>query len=184
MLSLVGAGATHGTVLELFEPLRNPWASPPHQHFFHKYLESLAEGNLPVRRLLPLLRTLQKYKIPFIVENPATSNVWHVPGIRALLQSAQAEFVVVDQCFWGTPWRKRTGLLCSDCDSSDTYALSLCRCHGRRVCDFTGKPHVQLTGSDPSGRPMTARAQTFPKKFSTRLANLLTHKAMTRRSTS
>ena len=48
-----------------------------------------------------------------------------------------------------------------------------CRCNGRKVCDFPGKPHIQLTGSGPDGKPMTARAQTFPSKMCSALARVL-----------
>ncbi len=151
-----------------------PWGViDPIKPFSERDLASLAAGNLQLRRLLPLLKDLQLMQVPWILENPATSNIWHVPALKRISRERGAEVILVDQCAFGAPWRKRTRLLCCNCDGQDVLALSSFRCHGRGVCDHSGRPHVQLTGSDANGRPLTQRAQTFPTRFASKLCNVL-----------
>eukprot|EP00959_Pyramimonas_sp_CCMP1952_P458885 9477361-Pyramimonas_sp.AAC.1 len=71
---------------------------------------SLETGNKIIRAVLRILRHLNRYKIPWILENPSTSRLWFIPEILALCSQARAEWRLADFCQWGTPWRKRTWL--------------------------------------------------------------------------
>ena len=93
-------------------------------------------------------------------------------------------FVVVDFWAFGTRWRKRTGLLMGNVDAQDVEALSRYRCGGVGVCSYSKCPHIQLTGSDPTGIPWTKRAEPYPTRLATRMANMLLHKAPTKQSIS
>ncbi len=105
-----------------------PWAliapQDPLKPFSDKDVQRINAGNLQLRRLLPLLRLLVKYKIPFILENPGSSNIWWIPQLRALLRSRGVHLIEIDQCFFGRPWRKRTKLLCGFLDEQDLESLS------------------------------------------------------------
>ncbi len=152
-----------------------PWGvTNPPKPFSERDVFRLAEGNLQLRRLLPLLRVCVRHHTPFCLENPASSNIWFVPDMLRLLAHPRVELVTIDQCAFGQPWRKRTKFMIVFCDTHDIDELRRYRCQGRGICSFSGKPHVQLTGSDASGRPLTARAQTFPRPLCTKLSNLLT----------
>ena len=152
--------------------------------FSDKDVLRVSMGNLQLRRLLPLLRLLVKYKSPFTLENPGSSNIWWIPQLRALLRFRGVQLIEIDQCFFGRRWRKRTKLLCVFLDDQDLESLSQCRCHGRRICQHTGRRHIQLTGHSKSGVPMTFLAQEFPARLSNKLAHCLVHKVITRRTTS
>lgn len=88
--------------------------------------------------------------MPWILGNPFTSICWQTPEARALRAMDNVELVVVDFCAFGTCWRKRTGLLIGNCDSADVESLRRCKCSCVGICSYTGKSHVQLTGSDPT----------------------------------
>jgi hypothetical protein len=48
------------------------------------------------------------------------------------------------------------------------------RCHSQKVCLFTKRPHVQLTGKIPgTSTNWTSLAQTYPTRLSHRLASTL-----------
>ena len=164
----------------------SPWglseSQDPSKPLSEKDQQRIAEGNLQLRRLLPFLRTLVKHRVPFIIENPASSNIFWVPQLRALLRYNGVHLIEVDQCFFGRPWRKRTKLLVGFLDEQDVDSLSRCRCHGHKTCEFTGRRHVQLTGSNTRGVSMTALAQEFPKKMSRKLCRCLPHNVMHRRT--
>ncbi len=136
-------------------------------------LERLRTGNLQLRRLLPLLNELLVLGIPFVLENPAYSYLWSVPALRRIARNPKADEIFVDQCAWGRKWRKRTRLLCVHCDPADVADLATYTCNGRRRCQYSGCKHVQLTGSGPNSRPLTALAQKFPRGMSTKLGNVL-----------
>ena len=110
--------------------------------------------------------------------------MWNTPELQAIINARNTCLIAVDQCSYGQPWRKRTRLLFGNCDEQDVLALQAAhRCNGRKKCDYSGVPHVQLTGSDPqTGKPMTARAQTFPKRMNKDLARVLLSEHFSQRS--
>ncbi len=162
-----------------------PWGlSQPLRPWSERDLERLAEGNLQLERILPLLHTLVRCNIPFALENPAPSYMWHTPELQAIAEHKHATLAVVDQCAWRRPWRKRTRLLCFGLDSADVEHLASHRCTGKQRCSFTGRRHIQLTGTDPHGIPWTARAQEFPKGMARFLADAIAAPALLRRGLS
>ena len=135
---------------------------------------SLDMGNRTMRATLELIRCFEQEGVPWCLENPATSNMWHVPQLMALARKSHVQLIEVDQCSFGQPWRKRTTLLFSRCDAQDVQALAdKHKCCGRRVCDYSRKEHIQLTGSGPDGKPLTRQARTFPSGMCRALALLL-----------
>eukprot|EP00973_Karenia_brevis_P055395 7702077-Karenia_brevis.AAC.1 len=63
-----------------------------------------------------------------------------------------------DQCPFGAPWRKRTKLRSYKIDLKD-IAIT---CGGRGVCEFSGKPHIALSGTS-NGVFRTSLAAAYPK---------------------
>ena len=153
---------------------QKPWSDNDHR--------ALATGNATMKSALELAAVCQRAGVPWALENPFTSIVWQTPEVKRLLQHDGVEFVVVDFCYWKTPWRKRTGILFGNCDAADLASLSKCRCSGIGTCSISGRKHIQLTGSDKSGVPLTKRAEPYPQGFATRLAHILLHKAYCKRA--
>ena len=161
-----------------------PWGvRHPPKPISAKDSESLRLGNLTMRSTLRLIKLFTRLGIPWALENPFSSNMWWVPALRKYWESGKAQLIVVDQCAWGRPWRKRTRILISGCDAQDIAALERRHCSGHRVCSYSGKPHVQLTGSGPGGKPMTLHAQEFPQGLSSMLARILLGELLHRRAT-
>ena len=141
----------------------------------------LREGNDQVRKLLKFLKLLHRLRIPWCIENPANSVLWWVPQLRRYLNCRRVNEVVVDQCSFGRPWRKRSRLWFGNCDAVDVEALETCRCEGKQRCSFSAKKHIQLTGTAPNGKAWTVLAQAFPKKMCSRIAHILLQKVIDRR---
>ena len=111
-------------------------------------------------------------RIPFSLEQPLTSKMWKVPELTSI--AMHCLFVELDQCMFGTPWKKPTRFLCYGIE--DVGRLTgPGRCKGKQgCCSRTGQRHVLLTGSGPNGRPLTSHASHFPKLLCTALAHSLT----------
>ena len=123
-----------------------------------------------MRAALRIIRILERHKIPWILEHPLTSRAWWIRAFGRLLEKEHIEFVVLDQCQYGTPWKKATGLLCSRIDSTARLGH---RCGGLRnnKCSRTGKAHIVLRGADPkSGKNWTSIASPYPAKLNRALA--------------
>ena len=145
----------------------DPWASRV-QHDTPYMVESVRVGNACMRAALRIIRILERHKIPWILEHPLTSRAWWVPAFSSLRRKAHIEFVILDQCQLGTPWRKATGLLCSRIDNTARLAK---RCVGRRgLCSRTKKQHITLRGAAPCGRNWTSIASPYPPRLNHSLA--------------
>ena len=160
-----------------------PWGLlKPRKPYSLKDNQRLVEGNLPARRLLALLKVLIKSGVPWAIENPATSNLWNLPFLVKLAKSSAVQAIVIDQCAFGRPWRKTTKLMFGKCLHDDISSLAQFVCTGRKVCSHSKLPHVQLTGSNQQGVAMTAVAQEFPTRMSSKLSHILLHKQILKRS--
>ena len=67
-------------------------------------------------------------------------------------------------------------------DSQDLERFRFKRCGNGKLCEFSKKPHIVLTGSDPTGIPWTRRAQAYPPRFAAALAKVLVAPARDKRS--
>ena len=135
-------------------------------------------GNRLARRALRLARVFHARNIPWILEHPSTSYLWHTPEIAAMLRLHKVEMVTIDQCAFGSAHRKRTTFLCGHCDEHDLWLLAdrrCCSCTG--VCDFSGRKHIQLSGGSK-----TAQSQVYPPALCRKLADLLLHAVLHRRT--
>ena len=83
----------------------------------------------------------------------------------------------LDQCQYGTSWRKSTRLICSRIDPCSFSRLTR-RCVKDRQgrCSRTHKYHIQLRGTHPSGVPWTSIASAYPKSMARNIAFCLMEK--------
>ena len=132
------------------------------------------------------------------LENPDTSMIWQVPRMLQLLQHPSATMHRFCMCKFGTRWRKATriavwhGRLTSLEDGMCSGRLAASTSHqehqhqqqkqqqpqqvlqtsGARVCRFTGRPHIVLSGRDRvSGRSWTAIAGAYPVRMARAVAS-------------
>ena len=141
----------------------------PSRPFTARERELIDTGNMEATEVAKLIKFLHRHRVPWIVENPYSSNLWHSSPFKALRGLPNTFFTYIDQCSCGTPWRKRTGLLCGWLSNSAKSILETLQCHGRGVCDFSRQRHIELVG-----RRMTSRAAEFPSKLCDRLVDCLT----------
>ncbi len=134
-------------------------------------LNSLRGGNAVAKSLLKILRLFNKYRVPWIVENPKSFYLWPLPELVEAAAEVHGHFRVADFCCFGARWRKRTGFLCGNLDESGTLALSRC-CSGTKLCSNTLKPHIVLSGNDSKGIPWTKVAEPYPVRLASNLARI------------
>ena len=123
----------------------------------------LHAGDLTLSAAIRIGNACWRARVPAVLENPQTSLAWQHGKFKWLRQQLDVCEVVTDQCGFGTPWRKRTRLMCVRISTDDARSL-VRRCSGRSGrCSFSGKQHVQVVGSTLSRRsakysPQFARA--------------------------
>jgi hypothetical protein len=100
------------------------------------------------------------HNIAGYLENPWSSWVWHTPGIRRTLVFDDVFLVRVDQCQYGQPWKKPTGLLFWGVKAADLEHVRVCRPRGRR-CSSSGRNHLKLRGK-LGGTFRTSHATGYP----------------------
>ena len=129
-------------------------------------------GNSCARAALRVIRALEQYQIPWILEHPRSSRLWWTEQFRAFAAKSHISVVHCHQCQFGARWRKATSFMCSRFDDIEVQQLGL-RCSGRHACSKTGKAHITLQGLAPCGKPWTSLAAGYPKKLYKTLAKLL-----------
>ena len=67
------------------------------------------DGNKVLDATIALVKLCNVHRIPYCVENPATSYLWYEIGLADVLKDAK--HIIVDQCAFGAKWRKRTRLV-------------------------------------------------------------------------
>ena len=112
--------------------------------------------------------------IPWCFENPAYCRTFDTPEWQSIIAKPGVHEVVFDQCSFGTRWRKPTRLVFGCIGESDLGMFEGRVCSGNgSSCSYTGKDHIQLTGSGPGGVPWTRRAQEYPTRLCRAIANTL-----------
>lgn len=96
--------------------------APP---FVRKGVVDLHAGNAQMRAVLRILSMLNKHRVPWALENPATAYVWSTPEFKKLAAQPFIAAAIVDQCAFGTRWKKRTKVMFAICDVCDVRALAL-----------------------------------------------------------
>ena len=146
----------------------HPWGKP-NQLLSAEDAEKVRVGNLCALATLTIIQWLDRFKLPWCVENPHSSKLWQLPPFQELMSRAHVEDAVIDFCQYGSRWRKRTRLLFGNLDSTDIRRFEHRMCQGRGFCSRTGLPHQQLTGAGPG----TLLAQPYPAGLCADLAMTL-----------
>ena len=122
----------------------------------------LANSNLMMDRAGILQRLAYDHGVPGGEENPASSFLWQMPGRQRFGTRSNVVFENVDYCACGRPFRARTRLcLWHHRPAPQLHTL---KCHGRGVCDFSGKPHLQLSGTSGQGF-LTGLKNQYPDRL-------------------
>ena len=127
-------------------------------------------GNSLARATLTIVAACLATKTPAIVENPRSSRLFALPEIKKLQENCIT--AKVDQCLFGTKWKKPTTLLCFNVAGNDHVQT----CGGKNgICVRTGLQHVVLRGTAPNsrGEKWTSIAQSYPDLFAKFLAEIL-----------
>ena len=137
--------------------------------------EKIQLGNACFKSCFALIRTLDRFGIPWILENPASSKCWHLPFLQSICRQQHVHNIYSDFCQFGTIWKKHTRFVCGNIEFDDLHRVNL-QCQGQSVCSVTRKPHFHLTGKGPHGRHWTEIAQPYPRRLCDGLAYALTAK--------
>ena len=122
-------------------------------------------GHRQLEFTIELVKLCIMFGILFWIENPDGSWFWRMDG-ELSWTDVDSEPTVgdfrVDQCVYGTPWRKRTRFK-TNCHLRNQKQL--CKCKG---------PHVQLRGrSKQHGVNYTKLAESYPRKLCSVLAGAM-----------
>jgi hypothetical protein len=128
----------------------------------------VAEGNAMMYFAARVARACISAKIGFAIENPWSSWIFKTTAFLALINQLKCHLIRTDFCMWGTMWQKGTGFLTN---AGDVGRIEK-RCTGcrRGLCRRTGRPHLELRGTLPDGRFLTAVAEPYPRSLCTQLA--------------
>ena len=128
-----------------------------------KLREQLEAGNKSLAAAIKIVTVCSAVETVVAVENPDTSLVWQ----RPFWKRAGGTLLRLDQCFFGTPYRKRTKFFVVHGSSSWLDLSVLCSGRAGR-CSFTHAKHQQLVGSQ-----RTSRAQVYPDALARQIAALM-----------
>ena len=117
------------------------------------------EGNSHAEWCRRLIDLCEKAKVSWWLEQPDTSMMWRLREFRRFRAPDSQHVWRGDFCYFGTAWRKRTRVACSNELAGRRH---FCRCL---------VPHVVLRGRKPgTNESWTAVAQPYPKEFARTLA--------------
>ena len=112
-------------------------------------------GQAQLSFTLQLVRACLQFGLVFWVENPGTSWFWKQKGELSsddILTDAAVDYLVVDQCRFGTPWRKRTKFLTNS------------HLAGQKASCICQKPHTVLRGRCKERKMnFTKLAESYPR---------------------
>jgi len=165
-------GSFSSSNTQVSRTLDDPWGQNPQS--CPAAVLSVAKGNHCMRATLSIIKSLEAKHIPWILEHPRTSKCWYIVYLKRLLQRLHITACYLDQCAYGTRWKKATTLLCSRIDECSLARLQK-RCPYQRngICTFTCKKHIVLRGRHPSGVPWTSIAAAYPKALARDIAFVL-----------
>ena len=127
-----------------------------------------------------LIDTAYTHRVPGFEENPGASYLWDQPNRKRFASRPYVVDRVIDMCFFGTEFRKRTRL--RFWHWGDPY-FSSCECHAKSFqCGHTGKRHTVLSGVKDK-EFATSQASAYPVPLCTALAKSF-HAVATRRRAS
>eukprot|EP00438_Fugacium_kawagutii_P035340 Skav207489 [mRNA] locus=scaffold334:50621:51457:+ [translate_table: standard] len=127
-------------------------------------------GNALFYFTLRVLQVCEQFKIPYALENPASSMAWLLPPLKRFLRDYKPDVVILDFCCYGEVWRKPTQLMTHFFPSS---SLGRTCQPWKGLCSNTHKPHQRLVGQDSNNVFWTLRAQPYPWQLARCVAELV-----------
>ena len=141
-----------------------PWLS---LHDRHK----VWHGNELLRFTIRIMTLCEQFRIPYALENPYSSYMWHMPGNKRFIAKYLPYVETLDFCQYGGMYKKPTTILGN---FWPVHELAL-RCTGRyNSCSMTHRPHSHLTGQSKDGIFKALLAQPYPRRLADRVAQLVT----------
>ena len=128
-------------------------------------------GNQFLDLTIRVIKMCVRLRVPFCLEHPHSSYMWHDPALQAVLLRARSRTVMVNHCSFNSPHRKATRLAFGGGEGLDLGILDqpgVVQCSGRHgFCFFSGKKHVILEGRS------AREAAAYPPKLAAALAKAL-----------
>ena len=132
--------------------------------------EKVNQGNAMMYFAARVMRACVAGNIGAAIENPWSSWIWKTHVFKVLVSHSGGRHLArPDFCIWGTPWQKGTGIMTN---ANPSVAERRCTGCPRGLCRRTGKPHIELRGTLPDGRFLTAVAEPYPRSLCTALARM------------
>ena len=160
----------------------------PHIELSDKDKKRVLIGNKCLDSTISLIRSCNRWKIPFVLENPQSSYMWSDVALQKVLSESHANFVTITMCAFGKPWRKATTLAFGNVEDCDMFKFGFptkVACKGRHgFCSFTEKKHIQLTFPAKGKKSfngvhcMTRYAQEYPAELCYEIARVLTSRCL------
>jgi hypothetical protein len=123
--------------------------------------QTATTANKLADRTFELIDLAYSQGIPGCEENPASSLLWSMRDRVGFIKRDGVVDRIVDQCAYGTSYRKRTRLRCWHFDVVDHERR---RCQSTsRVCSFTGVKHHILWGMQDKDFATKAAARYPPQ---------------------
>lgn len=120
-----------------------------------------------------VIRACNKHRIPFALENPRTSKLFHFEPLLRALSTGHWEYVDLDMCRYGEDYRKSTRIVTS---FHELQKLSRKCCHHSHETWLKGKVRI----IDEAGKPVyvnrTALAGAYPHSLCSEYARIVTSK--------
>ena len=139
------------------------WGLPSLSHLGPHRVRSLKLGNRTLRISCSLIRLGLAHQLAMVLENPDTSMMFHAPPMLQLARRCACQQTRFCMCAFGARWRKPTRLLAWNVSLP---SLDQCMCTSHKQCQFSGKSHIVLSGTDKvSKRSWTSIAGQYPRKL-------------------
>ena len=117
-------------------------------------------GNKQLKWVCKVIAAAILHGTPIILENPGASRIWLAPNLKKLIDKSSS-VILFHHCAYGAPWQKPTKLVGWNIDLQCLAKT----CHvSSGVCQYSGAPHIVLSGKAGSGFK-TAQASAYPFKF-------------------
>ena len=128
----------------------------------------LDNGNALFDFSISLVQCLNRCRVPWALENPATLRCWLMPEMVKI--AAASNSITLAFCQYGEPWRKRTAILHHGI-ALEQLERQCTGVHG--YCSRTNKRHLLLRGVNANHQFWTRVAQPYPLLLCRELAQEL-----------
>ena len=93
-------------------PSADPWGLGPQQS--ERARASINIGDRCMKSAIKIINWSERERIPWILEHPLTSRAWYLPSVKQFLRRSHIVACDLDQCQYGTRWRKSTRLITTE----------------------------------------------------------------------